>query len=212
MVSKVQELQKAKVPHQAWGWRYGYGLRELERAYESSRYKSDSELADIHARAQKHQKLVDAGKAKWTEEDEDGYPAYDYGEHLGEEAYEEEQVLKIVRGAFAISLYHYIETAVGPKLPKGKYVHKAAMRWLKAAGWSPDETTLNQLRMAANCAKHGEGSSAKNLYSERPDMFDDRIESWGIEPSSDTLALTEAHMKEFFKAAREAVPKMPISL
>lgn len=211
-MSKIEELQKAKRPHQAWGWRYGYGLRELERAYESSRYKSDSELADIHERAQKHQELVDAGKAKWTEEDEEGYPVYDYGEHLGEAAYEEEQVLGIVRGAFAISLHHYIETAIGPRLPKKKYSHEAAMQWLKGAGWNPDEKTLNELRLAANCAKHGKGGSAKQLYSVRPDMFDERIEGWGAEPSNDTLALSDAHMKEFFKAAREAVPKMPISL
>lgn len=211
-MKKIQELHEAKIPHQAWGWRYGYGLRELERAYESSRYRSDAELADIHERAEKHQKLVDAGKAKWTEEDEEGFPAFDYGEHLGEAAYEEEQVLRIVRGAFAISLHHYIETAIGPKLPKGKYVHEVAMKWLRDAGWSPDETALDQLRMAANCAKHGEGGSAKSLFKERSDMFDDRIHGWGAEPSNDTLALTDAHMKEFFKAAREAVPKMPITL
>jgi hypothetical protein len=92
-MGKIQELHDAKRPHQAWGWRYGYGLRELERAYESSRYKSDAELADIKERARKHQELVDAGKAKWTEEDEEGYPVYHYGEHLGEEASEEDQVL-----------------------------------------------------------------------------------------------------------------------
>jgi hypothetical protein len=210
-LTKIEELQSAKLPRQGWGWRYRYGLQELERAYASSRFKSDAELAEIHERASKHQKLVDEGKAAWTEEDEEGYPVYDYGEHLGEQAYEEEQVLNLVRGAFAISLHHYIETTIGPRLHKKKYVHDAAMAWLKEVGWQPDEKVLNQLRMAANCAKHGEGSSAKSLYAERRDMFDERIEGWGSEPSNDTLALSDDHMNEFFKAAREAVPKMPPS-
>ena len=210
-MSKIEELAAAKKPRQAWGWRYGYGLRELERAYQSSRYKSDAELADIHERASKHQKLVDEGKASWTEEDDEGNFVYDYGERLGEEAYEEEQVLKLVRGAFAISLHHFVETAIGPHLPKKKYDHDTAMDWLREVGWQPDEKALRQLRWAANCAKHGEGSAAKQLYAERPDMFDERIEGWGSEPSNDTLALTDDHMSEFFKAAREAVPKMPIT-
>ena len=207
----TKEIGKPKLPRQSWGWRYGYGLRELERAYQSSRYRSDTELAEIHEQAAKHQKLVDQGKAVWTEEDADGYPVYDYGEHLGEQAYEEEQVLRLVRGAFAISLHHYIETAIGPRLPDKKYVHETAMGWLKEVGWTPDEMILNQLRMAANCAKHGEGSSAKNLYAERPDMFDETVAGWGLKPSSETLSLADSHLAEFFKAAREAVPKMPIS-
>jgi hypothetical protein len=207
----IEEIGKPKLPRQSWGWRYGYGLRELERAYQSSRYRSETELAEIHDRAAKHQKLVDQGKAVWTDEDEDGYPVFDYGEHLGEQAYEEEQVLRLVRGAFAITLHHYVETAIAPRLPDKKYVHATAMAWLKKVGWKPDETILNQLRMAANCAKHGEGISAKNLYAERPDMFDETVAGWGREPSSDTLNLTDAHLAEFFKAAREAVPKMPIS-
>jgi hypothetical protein len=210
-MSKIEELGKAKFPRQAWGWRYGYGLRELDRAYQSSRYKSDAELADIHGRASRHQRLVDEGKAVWTEEDEEGYPVYDYGENLGEQAYDEERVLNLVRGAFAISLHHYIETKIGLQLPKKKYEHETAMEWLKAVGWQPDEIKLNQLRLAANCAKHGEGSSAKKLYLERPDMFDERVKDWGSEPSSSNLALSDDHMLEFFKAASEAVPKMPLS-
>ncbi|MEH6792428.1 hypothetical protein [Parasphingorhabdus sp.] len=126
-MGKIEELGKAKLPRQGWGWRYGFGLRELDRAYQSSRYKSDAELADIHERASRHQRLVDEGKAVWTEEDEEGYPVYDYGEHLGEQAFDEERVLNLVRGAFAISLHHYIETKIGPQLPKRNM--NMSLRW-----------------------------------------------------------------------------------
>ena len=204
--------QKPKLPRQSWGWRYHYGLRELERAYNASRYKSDNELADIHERAARHQALVDAGKASWTEEDEDGYPTFDYGEHLGEQAYEEEQVLRLVRGAFVISLHHYLETAIGPYLKGRRYEHDGAMAWLREVGWEPDEGALDILRLVANCAKHGEGKSAIELYARRPDLFDERIEGWGAKPSHDTLNLSDENVLSFFEAAREAVPKMPISL
>lgn len=200
-----------KMPRQGWGWRYHYGLRELERAYNASRYKSDSELADIHQRAIEHQKLVDAGKASWVDENEDGYPVFDYGEHLGEQAHGEEQVLRLVRGAFVISLHHYLETTIGPLLKNKKYDHGKAMTWLREVGWTPDDDALDVLRLVANCAKHGEGKSAQDLYDKRPDLFDERIDGWGAPPSNETLALSDEHVLAFFKIAREAVPKMPIS-
>lgn len=204
--------QKPRLPRQSWGWRFHYGLRELERAYKASRYKTDNELAEIHERAVRHQKLVDAGGASWIEEDEEGYPVFDYGEHLGEQAYEEEQVLRLVRGAFVISLHHYLETTIGPYLKGKKYEHAKAMAWLREVDWTPDDEALDTLRLVANCAKHGEGKSAQDLYAKRPDLFDERIDGWGAAPSHDTLSLSDEHVLSFFKAAREAVPKMPISL
>ena len=185
------------------------GLREFERAYHASRATSDAEVASINKQAEDHDKLVQAGQATWSQEDDEGNVVYDYGEHLGEQVFDAEQVLNLVRLAFVISLHHFVEQRLAAKLPNNKYMQAEAFNWLKAFGWTPQEDKLNQLRLAANCAKHSEGSSADQLYQLRPDMFDeDLVKGWGAKPSYASLKLSDAHMIEFFEAVKASVPKM----
>lgn len=207
--------KKAKHPEQRWGWRYRYGLRELERAYRAARKRPDEEIADIHRRAEAFQTKVDAGEETWAQTDEDGQILYDYGDHLGDELFDEENVLSLIKIAFVISLHHYIEQTIWPRVrsnERQKYEHRRAMNWLIAQGWNPDKEVLKNLELAANCAKHGEGGSAQSLYERCPDMFDDRIAGWGSAPSHETLKLSDLHIDGFFEAAAGAVPQMPISL
>ena len=202
-------MPKTKLPGQAWAWRFHFGIREIERAYKASRDASDKEVASINDAAAAHEKKVQDGKAKWVEEDDDGQVVYDYGEHLGEQMYDAEQVLALVRNAFVITLHHFIEQRVGAQLPKKVYEQSKAFAWLKGFGWTPKEDDLNQLRLAANCAKHSEGASATQLHGLRPDMFDgSMITGWGASPSYETLKLTDAHVDGFFAAAAASVPKM----
>jgi hypothetical protein len=204
-----------KIPRKAWGWRYHYGLNQLHEAYRSSRHLSDTEMERVKAESVARQKLVDAGEAVWVEEDEDGFPVYDYGDHLGDRMCEAESILSIVRSAFAISIYHYFESMIWPQLKRGgqkKFEHDKAVEWLRKPNWQPDVEALEVLRLAANCAKHGEGNSAQKLWEKREDMFDERIKGWGAEPSNETLSLTDDHITEFFRTARAGIPRMPISL
>jgi hypothetical protein len=202
-------MAKNKLPGQGWAWRFHFGIREIERAYKASRAASDKEVASVNDAAALHQAKVEAGDATWSEENEDGQVVYDYGEHLGEQMYDAEQVLALIRNAFVITLHHFVEQRVGAQLPKKKYDQAKAFAWLKTFGWVPKEDGLDQLRLAANCAKHSEGSSADQLYNKRPDMFDDDlVKGWGAAPSYDSLRLTDAHVDEFFEAAKTSVPKM----
>lgn len=194
-------------PGAGFAWRFHYGLRTLKRALKSSRVAADKEKADIEKRAGKHQKLVEAGKASWVEYDEDGHPGYDYGEHLGEQLHEEETVLHLVRLAFVISLHHFVEQQIGKRLPKKHYTQDKAFKWLKKYGWKPQETQLNELRLAANCAKHSGDSPGKQLYKLRPDMFDASKIKMGFEPGYDSLAISDAHVAAFFEAVRQSVPE-----
>jgi hypothetical protein len=197
---------KPSKPGAGFAWRFHYGLRTLKRAFESSRIAAAKEKAAIEKQAAKHQKLVDAGKASWVEYDDEGYPGYDYGEHLGEALNEEETVLNLVRLAFVISLHHYIEQQIGERLPNKRYVQEKAFNWLKGYGWSPRETELNELRLAANCAKHSGLSSGRQLYALRPDLFDASKIKMGFDPAHESLALTDAHMDSFFEAVKQSVP------
>jgi hypothetical protein len=207
-----QALAKTKLPGQGWAFRFHYGVREIERAYRASRDASDKEVAAINQDAAAHDAKVQAGTASWTQEDEDGQVVYDYGEHLGEQMHDAEQVLTLIRNAFVITLHHFIEQRVGAQLPKKIYDQAKAFAWLKGFGWSPLEAELNQLRLAANCAKHSGGSSATQLYALRPDMFDaEMIKGWGSPPSYETLKLSDAHVEAFFAAVTASVPKMPPS-
>lgn len=193
-------------PGASFAWRWHYGLRTLQRAYESSRVMADKEKAEIERTAAEFQKKVDAGEASWSDYDDEGYPAYDYGEHLGELLHDEETVLNIVRLAFVISLHHFVEQRLGKRLPNDKYVQKKAFAWLKAFGWQPNEIELNELRLAANCAKHSGGASATDLYALRPDMFDASKIKMGFHPGYDSLSLNDDHVSAFFDAAKALVP------
>jgi hypothetical protein len=197
---------KPSKPGAGFAWRFHYGLRTLKRAFESSRVAADREKAHIEKQAAKHQKLVDAGKASWVEYDDEGYPGYDYGEHLGEALHEEETVLNLVRLAFVISLHHHVEQQIGRRLPKQHYTQNEAFAWLKGYGWKPKEAELNELRLAANCAKHSGNSPGRQLYALRPDMFDPSKIKMGFDPGYDSLALTDAHVDAFFEAVKQSVP------
>jgi hypothetical protein len=197
---------KPSKPGAGFAWRFHYGLRTLKRAYDSSRTVADKEKANIEKKAAEHQKLVDTGKSSWVEHDEDGYPGFDYGEHLGELLNDEETVLNLVKLAFVISLHHYFEQQLGDRLPKKKYNQEKAFAWLRAYGWQPAEAELNELRLAANCAKHSAGKSAGELYALRPDMFDDSKIKMGFDPGYDSLALSDTHVEAFFDALKKSVP------
>lgn len=193
----------------AWGWHSG--VRSLRKAYESSRVTPDLEQIDIQMRAARHQKLVDAGEASWDEHDDEGNVVYSYGETLGEELYNVENVIALVRLAFVISLHHYVEQQLVDRIPSNQagqktYNEKTAFAWLKSFGWIPLEAELKALRLAANCAKHSQGRSAKELFTDCPDMFDTRKIEMGYSPGYDTLNLTDAHVLAFFEAVRLSVP------
>lgn len=202
-------MANTKLPGQAWAWRFHFGVREVERAYKASRQASDEEVATINAAASAYQDKVEAGEASWSQEDEDGQIVYDYGESLGEQMYDSEQVLALIRNAFVITLHHLVEQRIGVCLPNKKYDQAKAFSWLQGFGWTPKEDLLNQLRLAANCAKHSEGKAADQLYAARPDMFDaDLVQRWGAAPSYESLKLTDNHVAEFFEAVKSSVPKM----
>jgi len=193
-------------PGAGFAWRFHSGLRMLRRAYKSSRVTADKEKANIERRAAEFQKKVDAGTASWIEYTEDGKDSYDYGEQLWNVLDDEESVLHLVRLAFVISLNHYFEQQLSAILPNNKYAQAKAFSRLKGYGWKPLETELNELRLAANCAKHSEGASAKTLYALRSDMFDTSKIKMGFEPGYDSLALSDAHVESFFNAVKQSVP------
>jgi hypothetical protein len=197
---------KPSKPGAGIAWRFHYGLKTLKRAYEFSRIATDKEKAWVEEKAEKHQKLVDAGKASWVEYDEDGYPGPDYGEHLGELLHEEDLVLNLIRLSFAISLHHFVEQQIGPHLPKQRYKQPAAFIWLKKFDWKPREAELNELRLAANCAKHSDNNPGRQLYALRPDMFDASKLKMGFEPGYNSLALADGHIEAFFEAVAKSVP------
>lgn len=193
-------------PGAGFAWSWHYGLRTLKRAYESSRVMADKEKAGIEKTAAEFQNKVDAGEASWSDNDDEGYPLYDYGEHLGELLHDEEAVLNIVRLAFVISLHHFVEQRLGERLPNGNYVQGDAFTWLKKYGWQPNEVELDELRLAANCAKHSEGKSATDLHALRPDMFDASKIMMGFDPGYKSLNLNDGHVAAFFEAAKTSVP------
>jgi hypothetical protein len=180
-------------PGAGFAWRFHFGLKALKRAYKSSRLTADKEKGNFER---------EATTIHEVEHDEGG----GYENYLSDMVHQQEQVLSIVRLAFVISLHHYFEKQMLEQLDAENYVQSNAISLLKGYGWEPLETQLNELRLAANCAKHSKGKSAEQLYALRSDMFGPSKIKMDFKPGYDNLALSDAHVESFFDAVRKSVP------
>ena len=185
-----------------FAWRFRFGLEAIERAYESSRSTADSEKRRLERNAQEVEKDLNSGEEM---SDDDSNNLRDYQDALGGWMAENESVLTIIRAAFVISVFHYLEKEMNSKLKVTDYDEKKVFSTLREWGGALEVEKLIQLRLLANCAKHSEGNSATRLYEMRPDLFDAHKIGQG-KPGADSLVLTDAHVEEFFSAVRKSMP------
>lgn len=201
---------KPTPPGAGFAWSWHYGLRTLRKAYKSGRKTAAEEKAKIDEHVEEHQKLVDAGEATWSSDDDDG-GWFDYGEHVGELIDEQESVLNHIRLAFLISLYHFVEQMIGrllPRKPNGDPDSSLVkgITALKKYGWAPKEQELTALCLACNVAKHSEGPSAKKLKAIREGLFDAQKLKHGFAPGYESLKIGDKDLDAFFEAVRDSVP------
>src|SRR4051812_7396370 len=104
-----------------WSFLFRYSLDEMRRAYEAAREAPDRDHARLERDWEELEREIAAGRANLVEEDGDGRAVFDRGEHAGEMMAEIEGVLRIVREAFTISLYHFWERELVSKLKIKEY-------------------------------------------------------------------------------------------
>jgi len=203
-------------PGQHFACWFHWKLDAIENAYKASRTFSESALAENRRRIDVMQRAVDAGKASWAGEDEEGNVDYSYAESFGEEEAQQDDALGHIRFAFLIALFHFWEQSLAKELPRHKhggfqYDAELAFEWLESFKWTPLRDELLELQLIANCAKHSEGVSAERLYVLRPDFFDrDAIEKSELRPGYSLLLISDNHVAGYFKAVRSSVPRMPL--
>lgn len=116
-------------------------------------------------------------------EKEGDYP----DDYLTDDYYENEQTEQVLSALYAVAIYHTFEQHIIyvfyrwaqhllSQKPNPKPQLYDVLTAFKSA-WSIDLTTLkswpkiNELRLVANCVKHGEGEACKDLRKLRPDWF-----------------------------------------
>jgi len=139
---------------------FNMGLEAIVRAYRASQatFKAQHDAAG---------RRFAEYEAEATSQEADDW---DFGEQIGEELYEAEVGIRLVREAFAMTLYHFWEKQAAEVL--GLTSHY--FRTLEAAAAADprfriDAPGLNRLRLIANCIKHAGGSE---LFSLDPTLFD----------------------------------------
>lgn len=190
---------------------FGIGMRSIERAYGESRKAFEGEIAAWEARWQAHLALVQAKAATGVVEDEDEGDPFDYGEHVGEMIFDAEEGLRLIREAFAMTLYHFWEKTACRLLRVTRYVQDKI--FLLADGdprLTVDKAGVNRLRLIANCIKHDTGD---DLYAEEPALFDPSLIP---EPTAkygwySALKLRDEDLKAAFAAVWASGPKSPPS-
>lgn len=144
---------------------YQIGFRGIERAYRESRRTFENEIADWTARYVEYE--VD--RAATGAEHEDVWNP-DYGAYVGDQIFEAERSLGLVREAFAIILYHFWEkearSLLGIEDLRPTTVREAVLR---DGRFTLDGPGLARLRAIVNCVKHGGG---EELHALDPGMFD----------------------------------------
>ena len=138
------------------------GLQSIEAAYRSASEAFEREISSHNAA---YDKLRDARQA----EDEE-FDVHGYSEHLADLACESEMGLRLIREAFALTLYHFWEKqAISLLSMKGGPEHKEIVKKIKATGrLSLDEPGMERLRQIANVVKHSNGAG---LYAQNASLF-----------------------------------------
>lgn len=104
----------------------------------------------------------------------------------------------MVRKAFLIALFHAWERHLNSRLKRGQYDHQVARKTISDDGHEAQWQSIRELQLAANCAKHGPGTSCSDLYAMRPDLFP-RAQS-AEKASEGTLAISDETLNVFFDA------------
>lgn len=193
---------------QIHSWQFHHGLDMLEAAYRASRLDPDNTKARL--RGEYDGVLAEDGKDDSCGGHED---------HLVALRDEADVVLKLIREAFAISLYHYWEKQAPRWTGEKRYDANRIPKALIARGLTPDVSGLDVLRLAANVAKHSRGASARALFNRRPDLFRgptppgapqiayaEAETAPAYEPCYDDLILTDAFLKRMFYVVRSSGP------
>lgn len=189
---------------------FRFSLEELSNAYRTSMMVFEQRAASAEEVVRQQWGLSPDEPAPEVDYDEDGAPAFDFGEAVGEIEAEARSSQALVRTAFVVALFHFWERQANAwqAIPGEKYNHAATMAWLHRSGIQPRTEDLLTLQHVANCAKHGPGKSCDALAARCLDLFD--LNRHGIveTPSDHNLLVTAKLVDAFFEAVSGSGPQL----
>ncbi len=188
---------------------FGIGMRSIERAYGESRKAFEGEISTWEARWQEHLNSVQAN-AEVVDDEHEGDP-FDFGEHVGDMIVDAEESLRLIREAFAMTLYHFWEKTACQLLHVTRYVQDKIFTLADAdPRLTVDKAAVNRLRLLVNCIKHDAGA---DLYAEDPALFDSSLipELTANHGWYAALKLRDEDLKAAFVAVWASGPKSPPS-
>lgn len=191
------------------GWRFHHGLDMLTHAYAAAREQPE---ADRKRFAGEVRQLQSTPRAKDEDPDLEGYIF-----HLSDMHDEANEVLKLIRESFVISLFHFWERQAKSWVREGNYNHGRMMSKLMEYGVAPESDALETLLLVANVAKHSGGGSAEKLFQKRSDLFKTNAGALRIPPADgepdpafqpgyDDLLVSSELLDGFFAAVRKSGP------
>jgi len=183
---------------------YSMGLQSIEAAYRSSSAAFEHELANIN---KKWDKIISVHRANPADTDND-YD-YQYSDYISELAFDAETGCRLIREAFALTLYHYWEKETISLLSLRKGDHNKVVNAIKSKGWRDlDEAGMYRLWMIANTIKHSKGGG---LYALDPTIFSEEAKQLDPEDYSGWhryLRLKDEDVKAAIHAVRVSGPNL----
>lgn len=108
----------------------------------------------------------------------------------------------MVRKAFLIALFHAWERHCNARLKAKKYLTDRVNEMLLRDGRGALCDEIEVMQLAANCAKHGPGSSAKALFKKRRELF--KGVTSDEDATDERLHISDGVLSIFFAAVRSA--------
>jgi hypothetical protein len=199
------------IRNKLYGLIFDYGFEEISRAYQMSINVQINRKTDAEAVVRKRYRMKPDEPIPEVEYGEDGEPSNDFMEEVGELEQEADSTAQTIRAAFLIGLFHFWERHSNRWVGRQAYNRRKVVAWLRNQGCSPNDALLKDLELAANCAKHGPGKSANQLFARRPDLFQRPEVNHPLvpfEPSDQSLKINSETLRVFFDAVEKSGPRI----
>ncbi|RWX60445.1 hypothetical protein EN780_32000 [Mesorhizobium sp. M4B.F.Ca.ET.089.01.1.1] len=170
-------------------WMFKVDLTDLDEAYAGALQGLQHREDEVETMVRRQLGLGPHDEFPEPNLDDPDDPIGQLYERAGEDSAQAQRGSHLVRKAFLIALFHLWERHKKPRIARESRA---------AADRSRLNALLDQLELAANCAKHPPGRSAKGIYEKRPDLFP-RVAT--VKHASErTLVITPDVLNEFFEA------------
>ncbi|NWK97949.1 hypothetical protein DM806_20255 [Sphingobium lactosutens] len=176
---------------------YQDGVSNILVSFNAAHDALDQQYKKAEAEAADYERSIDDGAEPIEERDEDGHLIYTHSDLLEMHIRDANDAARVLRKAFAITIYHYWERNALRWIGKDKLEHSKLVKRVQAIGY-PIAPRLEELHLLVNLLKHNNPVWGQRLYAVRPDLFWVLLKPDNPKPNWEArVVLSREHIEQF---------------